>query len=414
MRIAIVGTGIAGLTCAHLLGATNEITVFERDRRPGGHANTVRVDLAGESHDVDTGFIVYNERNYPGLVRLLARLGVATKASDMSFSVSDEQSGIEWRGTSLSTVFARRSNALRPRFQRMLADVVRFNRAAQQLLEVPVDPSFSLGTLLEGGRWSEGFIAWYLIPLASAIWSASPHQILEFPAATLARFFDNHGLLRLGDQPRWRTVEGGSTRYVRTILDPIADRLRLGTPVEKITRSEGKVEIVTARHGVEHFDHVVVATHSDEALALLSDPTPTEHEVLGSIAYQDNLAVLHTDARLLPRNRRAWASWNYHGGLSGDRATLTYHLNRLQSISAARELCVTLNRLEAVDPATILATFDYAHPVFNARAVAAQERHHEVSGRDRTWYCGAYWGYGFHEDGLQSALRVCRAFGATL
>jgi len=416
MRIAIVGTGVAGLTCAHLLGRRHQVTVFEADRRPGGHAHTVRVDLPDETHEVDTGFLVYNERNYPGLVRLFARLGVETKASDMSFSVSDDATAIEWKGTSLSTLFAQRRNAARPAFLRMLADVVRFNRRARALLADPAeDLSLSLADLLRQGRWSKQFVQWYLIPMGSSIWSADPTTFMDMPAVTFARFFDTHGLLTYGDQPSWRTVSGGSRRYVEAALAPLGDRVRLSSPVEKVTRHDGGVEILSPM-GLERFDHVVVAAHSDQALSLLSDPSRLERDVLGAIRYQPNRATLHTDERLLPRNPRAWASWNYHRLVDQPGlATLTYRLRSLQGVASSRELLVTLNRDDAIRDECVIASFDYAHPVFDIAAIAAQRRHEELSGNRRTWFCGAYWGYGFHEDGVQSALRVCsRLAGVTL
>ncbi len=416
MRIAIVGTGVAGLAAAHLLHRHHDVTIFEADARPGGHANTVRVELDGRELAVDTGFLVYNERNYPGLVRLFDRLGVATVPSDMSFSVADEASGIEWRGTSASTVLAQRRNALRPGFARMLADVVRFNRTARALLAEGTDTR-SLAELLAEGRWSRRFVEWYLVPMGSAIWSAAPSTFLHMPALTFARFFDNHGLLTFGDQPAWRTVEGGSRRYVDAVLAPLGRRVRLATAVEKVTRvAEGTawagVEVLSS-DGPEHFDHVVLACHSDQALELLSDASDLEREVLGAIRYQPNPATLHTDERLLPRNRRAWASWNYHRpARQSDRATVTYRLRNLQGIVASRELLVTLNRDEDVDPGSVLARFTYAHPVLDGPAVAAQRRYDElVGGGRRTWFCGAYWGYGFHEDGLASGVRVARALG---
>jgi predicted NAD/FAD-binding protein len=408
MRIAIVGTGVSGLVCAHLLRRDHQVVVFESDDRPGGHAHTVRVDLPDETHQVDTGFLVYNEANYPGLVRLFDQLGVATKPSDMSFGVSDEVSGIEWRGTSVGTVFAQRRNAVRPSFLRMLADVARFNKAARGLLDSPVDLGYSLRDLLDGGRWSRQFVEWYLIPMGSSIWSADPATFLDMPAATFARFFHNHGLLTYGDQPAWRTVDGGSRRYVDAVLAPLGDAVRLSCPVDKVLRREDGVEI-HSEAGPERFDQVILATHSDQALSLLSDPSPDERQVLGALRYQPNLATLHTDARLLPRNRRAWASWNYHRlAEQPDRSTLTYRLASLQGIESDHELLVTLNRDDVIDEDKVLARFEYAHPVFDGPAVAAQRRHQELNGQRRTWFCGAYWGYGFHEDGVASARTVCR------
>jgi predicted NAD/FAD-binding protein len=408
MKIAIVGTGVSGLVCAHLLSRAHDVTVFEADDRPGGHAHTVRVDLPGGPFDVDTGFLVYNERNYPGLVRLFDALGVATRPSDMSFGVRDEVSGIEWRGTSLDTVFAQRRNLVRPGFLRMLADIVRFNRRARELLAGPGDPTVSLGDLLETGRWSDQFLNWYLIPMGSSIWSADPTTFLDIPAVTFARFFANHGLLEYGNQPDWRTVEGGSKEYVGAILSGLGRAVRLDDPVTKITRGADEVELHTAA-GPEHFDQIVIATHSDRALELLSDPSPEERAVLGAIRYQSNRTTLHTDRRLLPANRRAWASWNYHRVADQPAvATLTYRLRSLQGVGSGDELLITLNRDDAIDPARVVRTFDYAHPVFDVPAVAAQQRHEELNGRNRTWFAGAYWGFGFHEDGVQSARVVCR------
>ncbi|MDA8301900.1 MAG: FAD-dependent oxidoreductase [Actinomycetota bacterium] len=418
MRIAIIGTGIAGLTCAHLLTKSHDVTVFERDRRPGGHTNTVRVELGDETHEVDTGFIVYNERNYPGLVKLFDRLGVPTTPSDMSFGVSDAATGIEWRATSPSTVFAQPRNILRPAFLRMLADVVRFNRQTRRLLGAGLINGLTLRELVALGHWSPQMVDWYLAPMVSAIWSAPIGDALDIPAATFARFFDNHGLLQLGAQPRWRTVTGGARTYVERILAPLAHRVRLATPVTKVVRRADGAEVLTERYGPEHFDHVILAAHSDQSLDLLGDPSPAERAVLGSIRYQPNIAVLHTDKRLLPRARRAWASWNYRLGCVGapevGGATLTYHMNQLQSIDSSHQICVTLNQAEAVDPDRVLGVFEYAHPILDGAAVAAQQRYEEISGIRSTWYCGAYWGYGFHEDGVQSAMRVCRAFGAHL
>lgn len=418
MRIAIVGTGIAGLTCAHLLGQRHDITVFERAARAGGHANTVRIDVGDETHDVDTGFIVYNQRNYPGLVRLFDRLGVPTKASDMSFGVSDADSGLEWRSTSLTSVFAQPRNVLRPEFWRMLADIPHFNRSMRRLLQSDIPDDLTLGDLVGSGRWSPRLSSWYLVPMVSAIWSTTRATALDIPAATFARFFDNHGLLQRGAQPTWRTVEGGARTYVERILAPLGTRVRLATPVTKVIRDGDGVELMSDGDGPEHFDHVILATHSDESLELLGDPTHAERAVLGSIRYQPNTAVLHTDEQLLPRARRAWASWNYRleerapGESAG--ATLTYHMNQLQSIESRHQICVTLNQPRAVNKDKVLAAFEYAHPVIDRAAVAAQKRYADISGVRSTWYCGAYWGYGFHEDGLQSALRVCRRFGTDL
>jgi predicted NAD/FAD-binding protein len=417
VRIAIIGTGIAGMTAAHLLQEHHEVHVFEADGRPGGHANTVTVDLPGGPVAADTGFLVYNERTYPLFTRLLADLGVATHPSEMSFSLSDLRCGLEWRGTSLSTIFAQRRNVLRPAFLAMLADVVRFNRLSRSLLAGTGGDggSGSLADLLAEHRWSPGFLNWYLIPLGSAIWSADPETFTQIPARAFVEFFSRHGLLGPGDQPAWRTVTGGSTRYVEAILEPLRrrGRLHLSTAVTKVRRHERGVELLTAA-GPVPFDHVVVATHSDQALALLGDPTERERRVLGALRYQPNRATLHTDTALLPANRRAWASWNYVRPVGAtDRATLTYYLNRLQGFEAERPVLVTLNRDEAIDPSQVVASFDYAHPVIDLAAESAQGSQRAISA-GAVSYCGAYWGYGFHEDGVRSALAVCERFGARL
>ena len=414
MRIAVVGTGISGLVCAHLLAPRHDVTVFEADSRPGGHSHTVHVSVDDRELAVDTGFLVYNERTYPGLVRLFDELGVATEPSDMSFSVSDPASGLEFRGTSANSVFAQRRNLVNPAFLRMLVDVTRFNRAGRRLLMDPPGPDYTLADMLADGRWSEAFREWYLVPLGSSIWSADPTTFTRMPVATLTRFFERHGMLATGDKPSWRTVSGGSVHYVEAVLAPIraADRLRLSSPVDRITSTEDGVELQCRGQRTESFDHVVVATHSDQALAMLADATPTEKEVLGDIAYQCNRVTLHTDARLMPKSRRAWAAWNYHRPATPtDRVTLTYHLNQLQGLPTATPVLVTLNREADIDPSTVLRTFDYAHPVMDSATVAAQARHSQISGRRGVSFCGAYWGSGFHEDGLQSALAVCGGLG---
>jgi uncharacterized protein len=416
MRIAIIGSGISGLVCAHLLRQRHEVVLYEADRRPGGHSHTHRVELPDATVDVDTGFLVYNERTYPLFCQLLDRLGVATQASDMSFGVADERTGLEWRATSPSTVFAQRRNVARPAFWRMLADIGRFNQLARGLLREPPPDSVTLEDVLAPHRWASGFRDWYLVPLGSSIWSAAPTTFTRIPAATFALFFERHGLLRLRDQPRWRTVTGGSQSYVQAILRPLLaqGRVRLGNPIDKVRRQVGGVELV-GPGGAESFDHVVVATHSDQALRMLSDPDRVERAVLGAIRYQPNRATLHTDTRLLPRHRRAWASWNYHRlHADADRATLTYHVNRLQGIATATPVLVTLNQDEAIDPDRVLARMDYAHPVLDPVAIGAQRRHGEINGARRTWFCGAYWGYGFHEDGVRSAVETCRALGVAL
>jgi uncharacterized protein len=412
MRIAIVGAGVSGLVAAHLLHGRHEITVFEAGDRPGGHTHTVRVDTADETHWVDTGFIVFNDRNYPLFERLLARLGVASQPTDMSFGASDEAGRFAYASTSPNGLFASRANLVSPAFHRMLADVVRFQRAARALVAGEDDDDPSLAEWLERRRFSTAFVERVIVPQAAAVWSADPRQMWSFPARFLAEFFDNHGMLSLRNRPRWRAVTGGSHRYVEALVAPFRDRLRLATPVRAIHRHGDHVSLTPRGGEPERFDAVVLATHSDQALAMLADATPREHEVLGALPYQPNEAVLHTDTRLLPRHRRAWASWNYHLlDAPAGRPTVTYHMNRLQSLDTAEQVFVTLNRTSAIDPAKVIRTIEYAHPVYTSAGMRAQGRHAEVSGRRRTHFCGAYWGWGFHEDGVASAVRVARALG---
>ncbi len=410
MRVAIVGAGVSGLVTAHLLQRTHEVTVFEAAGYAGGHANTVTVETETGVHDVDTGFVVFNDRNYPRFERLLARLNVPSQPSTMSFSVSDESGDFEYSGASPNGLFANRAHLVTPSFHRMIADLARFNRDARALLASREDPS--LGRWLEERGYSRAFVERLIVPQVSAVWSADPAQLWSFPARFLVEFFDNHGMLGFRGRPRWRTIRGGSRRYVDALIRPIASRLRLGTPVRAVHRHDDHVTVTTGRDGPERFDEIVIAVHADQALAMLADASDREHELLRAFPYQPNQAVLHSDPRLLPRRRRAWASWNYHLleepiGLP----TVTYHMNRLQSLHAGRELCVTLNRTESIDPERVIRRIEYAHPVYTARGVAAQARHGEISGRRRTHFCGAYWGWGFHEDGVASAARVAERLG---
>jgi predicted NAD/FAD-binding protein len=405
VRIAIVGAGISGLATAHLLHRQHEITLFEAGKLAGGHANTVRVDTEDATHHVDTGFIVFNDRNYPSFEKLLAACGVASQPSDMSFGVSDGRD-FEYNGASPNGLFAKRAHLVTPWFHRMIADLVRFNANARRLLQRGGEGP-SLGHWLEGGGYSRAFIDRLIVPQASAVWSADPRQMWTFPARFLVEFFANHGMLGFAQRPQWKTITGGSRSYVEAVARPFADRLRLSTPIAAIARDADGVSVTPRGGEPERFDEVVLATHSDQALALLADATDREHEILGAIPYQPNEAVLHTDRALLPVRRRAWASWNYHL-LPEPKpvTTVTYHMNRLQALDADREFCVTLNRTEAIDPAKIIRTFSYAHPVFTPEGARAQARHHEISGRNRTHYAGAYWRWGFHEDGVVSAERV--------
>ncbi len=409
MRIAIVGGGVSGLVCAHLLHPEHELVVFEAGEHAGGHANTVRVETEAATYGVDTGFIVFNDRNYPNFERLLGELDVATQDSHMSFGVSDG-ANFEYNGASPGGLFARPRHLVTPSFYRMLSDLVRFNRHARELLQSDQDPSLREWLASEG--YSSAFVQGLIVPQASAVWSADPAQMWSFPARFLIEFFDNHGMLGLRGRPRWRTVTGGSRKYVEALTRPWRDRVRLATAVTDVVRHDDYVTVSAQGQEPERFDAVVLATHSDQALSLLRDASERERDLLGAIGYQSNEAVLHTDRSLLPRRRRAWASWNYHlGSDAGGRCAVTYHLNRLQSLSADREFCVTLNRTHEIDPARIIRTIPYAHPVYTPAGVAAQARHHEISAHNRTHFCGAYWGWGFHEDGVNSALRVARELG---
>ncbi len=414
MRIAIVGAGISGLVCAHLLHEQHELTVFEANDYAGGHTHTVRVDTADETHHVDTGFIVHNDRNYPRFERLLESVGVATQSAPMSFSVSDARGDLEYNGSSANGLFANRANLVSPSFHRMVRDLLRFNREAPALVGLN-GAGPSLGEFLDEGGYSQVFVDRLLVPQASAVWSADPASMWEFPASLLAEFFANHGMFGFTGRPAWRAVTGGSARYVERLTRDFAHSLRLSTPVTRIERLDDRVEVTPSGGEPMSFDEVILATHSDQALGMLADASGAERQVLEAIRYQPNDVVLHTDRSLLPRRRRAWASWNYH--LQDEpvgRTTVTYHMNRLQTIDADREFCVTLNRSGDVDPATVIRELRYHHPVYTAAALGAQGRWHEVSGQRRTHYCGAYWGYGFHEDGVVSALRVCERFGRML
>jgi predicted NAD/FAD-binding protein len=414
MRIAIVGAGVSGLVAAHLLHREHEIVVYEANKYAGGHSNTVRVDTAHQTHHVDTGFIVMNDRNYPNFTRLLDRLGVARQPTHMSFSVKGEEHDFEFSGTPRG-LFCQPGNLASPRFQRMIVDLLRFNRALRRLLDHE-ESGESMHDFLSRHRFSRTFVERLIVPQMSAVWSADPRRAGSFPARFIAEFFANHGMLGFRDRPRWSTVAGGSARYVEALTAPFGERIRLGTPVSSVRRGDGHVEILTAGTDAERFDQVIIATHSDQALTMLSDPSERERELLGSIAYQRNEAVLHTDSALLPRRRAARSAWNFHLLREPKPlSTVTYYMNHLQRLTADRDFCVTLNRTEAIDPAKIIRTIPYAHPMYTPSAVAAQSEHSTISGlAGRTHYAGAYWGWGFHEDGVVSALRACAPFGVTL
>ncbi|TDT14497.1 putative NAD/FAD-binding protein [Ilumatobacter fluminis] len=418
-RIAVVGSGIAGLTCAHVLGPHHDVTLYEAAPRLGGHANTVDVvDPSAGTIGVDTGFIVHNDRNYPNLVGLFDELGVETIDTEMSFGVIDRDpesatNGLAYRATSPNSMFAQRRNILRPAMWRMLRDVPRFYKAARALLDDDSVESdeLSLAEFLEREDYSRDFVELHLIPMGASVWSADPSSFAEFPARTLFRFLDNHGLLSVGDRPQWRTVVGGSRTYVDAIARRFSGTIRLSAPVTSIHRDSRSV-LVSSLGLVERYDRVILATHSDQALTMLADATPIEQKVLGAVRYQPNTATLHTDTSLLAPTKRAWSAWNYERRSADQReATLTYDMTALQHLPGSNRYLVSLNSDDHIDPSKVLRSFEYSHPVFDADAIEAQRRFDEVDGADRVHFCGAWWGYGFHEDGMVSGLRVCHRIG---
>ncbi|TDG11914.1 FAD-dependent oxidoreductase [Seongchinamella unica] len=411
MKIAIIGSGISGLACAYYLHRDHEVHVYEREERIGGHTATVDVAMGGRRFAIDTGFIVFNDWTYPNFIALMDELGVSSKATEMSFSLSDRESGLEYAGSSLNTLFAQRSNLASPRFLGMLRDIVRFNRQAVADLEAGVlSPDMSLGEYLQRGKYGRAFIDYYLVPMGAAIWSADVPVMLDFPLQFFVRFFRNHGLLSVRNRPQWRVIEGGSREYLKPLSDPFARNIHTNTVISAVRRGERGASIQFESGREEQFDAVVFACHSDQALALLADADPLEREILGAIPYQNNEVTLHTDTRLLPKLERAWSSWNYQRRPDTERPTLTYNMNILQGLTAPETFCVTLNDRAAINPNKILGQFNYAHPVFTLPGIAAQERWSEIN-RDSTWFCGAYWRNGFHEDGVHSALRVANGIG---
>ncbi|KTC25271.1 FAD-dependent oxidoreductase [Pseudomonas putida] len=415
MKIAIIGSGIAGLTCAHLLQRQHAITLYESSDRIGGHTHTVDVQLGERHYAVDTGFIVFNDWTYPNFIRLLDQLGIASRPTEMSFSVHDPQTAHEYNGNTLNSLFAQRRNLLSPPFWGMLYDILRFNRQALNDLEQQrVNDTLSLGDYLYMNGYGERFIDHYIVPMGAAIWSMPLAQMLGFPLQFFVRFFKHHGLLSVNDRPQWRVVEGGSRSYLAPLCAPFAERIRLNCPVLGVTRDADGVSLFS-RAGMERYDKVVFACHSDQALLMLHDPSQAEREILGALHYADNDVALHTDTRLLPRRPLAWASWNYRlGGSQSQPAAVTYNMNILQGIDAPQTFCVSLNQTGAIDPGKVLGRYTYAHPQFSLAGVRAQARHAELCGARHSYYCGAYWGNGFHEDGVVSALRVAAQFGEQL
>ncbi len=410
MKIAVVGTGIAGNVAAYHLSKDHQVAVFEANDHIGGHTHTHDIEWEGQRYAVDTGFIVFNYKTYPHFTQLLKELNVPVQPTSMSFSVKCERTGLEYNGTSLNTLFAQRRNLFRPSFYRMIKDIIRFNREAPTLLESD-QGEMSLGEYLSENAYSPEFIENYLIPMGAAIWSSDPAQLASMPAHFFIRFFHNHGMLSVNDRPTWQVIKGGSKEYVGKLTARFRHRLQINSPVESIRRHADAVTIKARHRKPESFDQVFLATHSDQALRLLRDPLPVEQEVLGAIPYQENEAVLHTDERVLPKRRLAWASWNYHlQSHSGGRVPVTYNMNILQGIQAPVQFCVTLNNGQAIDPTKVIKRITYHHPFFSSKAVAAQKRQAEINGVRRTYYCGAYWRFGFHEDGVVSALHALEHF----
>jgi predicted NAD/FAD-binding protein len=408
MKIAIIGTGISGNVAAYHLNKDHDITVFEANDYLGGHTHTHNIELEGKSYSVDTGFIVFNYKTYPNFTGLLKELGVKEQLSAMSFGVKCEKTGLEYMGSTINSLFAQRRNTFRPSFWRMILDILRFNRQATDLLEDESD-DISLGEYLKREKFSQTFIDYYLVPMAAAVWSADLNLMYQFPARYLIQFFHNHGLLSVTNRPDWYVIKGGSKTYVTALTASFKDKIRLSTPVTGVKREKEAV-IVTSAQGEESYDAVFFACHSDQALRLLEQPTASEQQVLGAIKYQENEVLLHTDASILPKRKTAWAAWNYHL-LENDQGQVpvTYNMNILQGLDSDQTFCVTLNNANAIDQTKVLKRLQYHHPIYTQESVAAQARQSEIN-TDRLYFCGAYWRYGFHEDGVVSALNAIEKF----
>lgn len=417
LRIAVAGTGISGLSAAWLLSSRHDVTVYEKDARPGGHSNTVVAECAEGPVAVDTGFIVYNELNYPNLTALFRHLGVETMASDMSFAASLETGTarrFEYSGSGLNGIFADRRNIASPRMWRMIGDIVKLYRAAPDLISMTGLDEKPLGQFLREQGYSASLRDDHLLPMCAAIWSLPLESVERFPALAFLRFFDNHGLMRLKGRPAWRTVKGGSREYVAKLATALDGRIRFGTGVTRVVRDGEGATVHDSRGGVARYDHVVIAAHSDEALAMLGDADERERRLLGAMPYRHNVAWLHSDASFMPVQKRVWASWNYMGGGAGAPVCVSYWMNKLQALPTERQLFVTLNPSHEPAPGSVVTRIDYDHPVFDAGAFAAQKQLWQIQGRRRTWFCGAYFGSGFHEDGLQAGLAVAEELGGTM
>ncbi len=412
MKIAIVGSGISGLVSAWSLHhAGHEVTIFEAGSYIGGHTNTIAVPLAGKTYAVDTGFIVFNDWTYPNFIKLMDILGVKSQPTTMSFSVYDPRNGFEYNGTSINTLFAQRSNFFKLSFYKMIGDILRFGKEAPKLLD-DENNTITLGQYVKENNYSHAFVEHYLLPMGGAIWSAGTAAMRSFPARYFVQFFKNHGMLSVDDRPQWRVISGGSKSYIAPLIEPFKQRIFINTPVQSIKRHADSVALHVA-DGVQHFDQVVIAAHGDQALQLLADPSDVEQAVLSAFTYTKNEAILHTDINLMPRRKLAWAAWNYRMGADEQAPVpVTYDMNALQGIDAPERFLVTLNPNGEIAPGRIIKRIMYQHPHYSSDAVASQKRWHDINGVNRTFYCGAYWGYGFHEDGVKSALRVAQFLDA--
>jgi uncharacterized protein len=414
LRLAVIGSGISGLTTAYLLSSEHEVTVFEANDYIGGHTHTIDVAIADRNYSVDTGFIVFNTKTYPNFTRLMKKLGVSWQRSSMSFSLHCQKTGLVFSPSHLNSLFVQRSNLFRPSFYRMLLDALRFQRKSPDLL-VTGDDHITLEDYLERNHYSPQFKHHFIIPMGSAIWSSDPDKFRKFPARYFVEFFYNHGILNIRNQPQWLVIKGGSKQYIEPLVHRYKERIRTNTPIASVRRRPDRVEVTAANGETEFFDQVIIATHSDQALTLLADASDTECHILGNIPYQENRTVLHTDTSVLPPQRRAWASWNYYNPSDKTgQVAVTYNMNILQSLKAKVELCVTLNWPGKLDPEKIIQKLVYHHPVYDPQGLKARKRCNEINGVNRTYFCGAYWGYGFHEDGVNSALEVCKHFGRSL
>jgi predicted NAD/FAD-binding protein len=418
-KIAIIGTGISGLTSAHLLHPSCDITVYEANDYIGGHTATKRITDGEETHNIDTGFIVFNDWTYPNFIKLLNKLKVAYQPTEMSFSVASEKANIEYNGNNLNSLFAQRRNILRPRFWRIVTDILAFNKACKAMVADKRDTqNLTLGDIIEELKLSEDFSRYYILPMCAAIWSASLAQTRQFPLSFFLQFFNNHGLLNISDRPQWFTIKGGSNQYIAPLVAPFKQKIKLSCAVVSVNKTDQGWRVNDTQNGERYYDDVVFACHSDQALAMLAAPTLAQQQILGAIPFSQNDVALHKDTSQLPKRKLAWASWNYR--LKDDAneearpATVTYDMNILQRLIATDEYCVTLNNTDDIDPSTILGRYSYEHPQYSASMVAAQKRRGEICGIDGLHFCGAYWYNGFHEDGVRSALDVCERFGAKL